>query len=388
MRFLISLLFGFGVLTMSSQGIDFFQGTWAEALEKATKEEKLIFVDAYAKWCGPCKRMAKNVFTHPSVGEYYNANFVNMKLDMEESESRDFKKSFRPSAYPTLFFVNGEGELVKKVVGGKSTPDFIKLGKDIIKSYDRSGIYADKYEKGDHSFDVVLSYIKALKKIDKPSQKITNDFIRENPSLTKDEMATLLYESLVAADSKVFDLFVENRDDIEKLFTKEKVEEKIEAACWATVYNAVEYEVDILLTEAKEKCKDYLPIKSKSFNLESEYEYYKGVDDAFKMSEAAITMAKKLHKKNPEVLHHISEELLAYSTDDKNTLNAAEKLAKMTVDNDKKNQDYLLSYAKILHSNKKSAEALKYAKKSLALHVKKEIPAQEVEELIERIQSM
>ncbi|MDG2449830.1 MAG: hypothetical protein P8M34_09330, partial [Saprospiraceae bacterium] len=84
----------------------------------------------------------------------------------------------------------------------------------------------------------------------------------------------------------------------------------------------------------------------------------------------------------------ISEELLAYSTDDKNTLNAAEKLAKMTVDNDKKNQDYLLSYAKILHSNKKSAEALKYAKKSLALHLKKEIPAQEVEELIERIQSM
>lgn len=388
MRYIICLLLGFGFLTASSQGIEFFHGTWAEALEKATKEEKLVFVDAYAKWCGPCKRMAKNVFTHSAVGDYYNANFINMKLDMEESESREFKKSFRPSAYPTLFFINGDGELVKKVVGGRSTKDFVQLGKDVIKSYDRSDMYAEAYEKGDRSYDLVYSYIKALNKADKSSQKITNDFIRENPNLSKEEMSNLLYEALVAADSKVFDLFVENRAEIENYFTKEKVEEKIEAACWATVYNAVEFEVDELLAEAKAKCKDYLPVKSKSFDLESEYEYYKGVEDTKKMSEAALTMAKKLHKKNPEVLHHISEELLAYSNNDKNTLAAAERLAKMTLDNDKKNQDYLLSYAKILFNNRKSSEALKYAKKSLDLHVKKEIPASEVEKLIEDIQSM
>ena len=388
MRFLICLLLSFGFLTTSSQGIEFFKGTWAEALEKASKEEKLVFVDAYAKWCGPCKRMSKNVFTHPAVGEYYNANFVNLKLDMEESESRDFKKSFRVSAYPTLFFINGEGELVKKVVGGRSTKDFVQLGKDVVKSYDRSGIYAEKYDNGDRSYDLVLSYIKALKKADKPSQKIANDFIRANPELSKDELSVLLYESLVAADSKVFDLFIENRNQIEGLFSKEKVDEKIEAACWATVYNAVEYEFIDLLTEAKEKCKDHLPVKSKSFSLESEYEYYKGVDDSDKMSAAALTMAKKLHKKNPEVLHHISEELLNHSETNINSLTAAERLAKMTVDNDKKNQDYLLSYAKILYSNKKMEDALKYAKKALDLYVKKNIPTEEIDDLIERIQSM
>lgn len=392
MRFIVYVLFSIGLLmsaqSISAQGIEFFHGTWDEAQAKATSEEKLIFVDAYAKWCGPCKRMAKNVFTHPAVGEYFNANFVNLKLDMEESESRDFKKSFRASAYPTLFFIDGKGELVKKVVGGRNAQDFIQLAKGIVKSYDRSGDFAEAYEKGDHSFELVLNYIKALNKADKSSQKVANDFIRENPNLSKDEMSTLLYEAMVVADSKVFDLFVENRTSIESKFTQQKVEEKIEAACWATVYNAIEFEVDDLLTEAKEKCKDYLPNKSKSFALESAYEYYKGIDDGNKMSEAALVMAKKLHKKNPEFLHHVAEELLTYSANGKSTLEAAEKLAKMTLDNDKKNPQYLLSYAKILYSNNKSGEALKYAKKSLDLHEENNLPSTEVQQLIEAIQSM
>ena len=388
MKLLIHLLVFFGCLSVQAQGIEFFHGTWAEALEKAKVEEKIIFVDAYAKWCGPCKRMAKNVFTHPPVGEYYNANFVNLKLDMEESESADFKKSFRASAYPTLFFIDANGELIKKVIGGRNNQDFLQLGKDIIKSYDRSGQYAEDYEKGDRSFDLVLNYIKALNQADKPSQKIANDFIRGNPSLSKKDLATLLYESLVVADSKVFDLFIDNREVIEGQFTIEKVEEKIEAACWATVYNAIEYEVDELLVEAKEKCKNYLPVKAKSFSLESDYEYFKGIDNGLKMSEAALNMAKKLHKKNPQFLHHIAEELLSYIPSEKNTLETAEKLAKMTVDNDKKNGDYLFSYAKILYANNKSSEALKYAKKSLDLYVEKNLPSTEIQQLIDDIQSM
>ncbi|MDO8970421.1 MAG: thioredoxin family protein, partial [Saprospiraceae bacterium] len=62
----------------SAQGIEFFSGTWPEALEKAKKEELLIFVDAYASWCGPCKRMAAQTFPDPKAGEFFNANFLNL----------------------------------------------------------------------------------------------------------------------------------------------------------------------------------------------------------------------------------------------------------------------------------------------------------------------
>ena len=70
LRLLILLLLS---TTTYAQGIDFFGGSWTEALEKAAAEDKLIFVDAYAEWCGPCKVMAARVFPDAEVGDYFNA---------------------------------------------------------------------------------------------------------------------------------------------------------------------------------------------------------------------------------------------------------------------------------------------------------------------------
>ena len=139
MRVLALLFSLFAFVTISGQGINFFHGTWEEALEQAAKEQKLIFVDAYAKWCGPCKRMAKNVFTQQVVGDYYNDNFINMKIDMEEGMGLSFRQKYRVSAFPTLFYINENGEIVKKSVGGKGIDGFIALGKGVVASYDRSG---------------------------------------------------------------------------------------------------------------------------------------------------------------------------------------------------------------------------------------------------------
>ena len=80
------LFFLFFPFLLPGQGIIFFEGTWKEALEKAKKEDKLVFVDSYTTWCGPCIKMAKNVFTQESVGSFYNQNFINIKLDMEKED--------------------------------------------------------------------------------------------------------------------------------------------------------------------------------------------------------------------------------------------------------------------------------------------------------------
>ena len=108
-----------GISTVSAQGITFEKGNWDEVVKKAKAENKFIFVDAYAEWCGPCKRMAKDVFPENSVGAFYNKNFVSYKFDMEKGEGPKFAKTYTVAAYPTLLFFNPAGELIHKAVGGR-----------------------------------------------------------------------------------------------------------------------------------------------------------------------------------------------------------------------------------------------------------------------------
>ena len=41
---------------------------WNAAMEDAREDEKLVFLDIYATWCGPCKYLEKNVYTDEGLG--------------------------------------------------------------------------------------------------------------------------------------------------------------------------------------------------------------------------------------------------------------------------------------------------------------------------------
>jgi len=112
----------------ASEGIAFFQGTWQEALEKAKKENKIVFLDAYASWCGPCKFLKSNVFTDARVGSYFNEHFVNMEVDMEKGEGKNLARMYAVGAYPTLFFIRPDGSVANKSVGYVSADQLIDLG--------------------------------------------------------------------------------------------------------------------------------------------------------------------------------------------------------------------------------------------------------------------
>ena len=136
-RFTLFLMLLFAVSQVNAQtattGIQFFHGTFAEAQAKAKKENKLIFMDAYTSWCGPCRAMAANVFTDQSVGEYYNAHFINLKMDMEKGEGVELSRRYSVMAYPTLLFLDGNGDVKSRTMGGKQASDFIALGQKAIK---------------------------------------------------------------------------------------------------------------------------------------------------------------------------------------------------------------------------------------------------------------
>jgi thioredoxin-related protein len=116
-KILTAFLIILSVLSFAQEGIKFETSDFKTILAKAKKENKLIFLDAYTTWCGPCKLMAKNIFTLKSVGDHYNANFVNAKIDMEKGEGIDIAKKYDVKVFPTYLFIDGNGELVHRTVG-------------------------------------------------------------------------------------------------------------------------------------------------------------------------------------------------------------------------------------------------------------------------------
>ncbi len=116
-----------------AQGITFEHITFEEALVKAKKSDKLIFIDFYTEWCGPCKMLSKSVFPNQKVGELFNKEFINLKLDAEKEGLANARK-YKVNAYPTLLFINGDGEMVYKKVGGIDVDKLLAMGQNVLQT--------------------------------------------------------------------------------------------------------------------------------------------------------------------------------------------------------------------------------------------------------------
>lgn len=128
-KFLFSIILSILCHYVSGQGIEFFNGGYDAALKKAAEEKKTVFIDFFAEWCGPCKLMSETVFTDTSVGDYYNKNFVCIKINAETPENRSIVKRYHVTGYPTLAYVNAEGKKILIETGVLSVERFLKIGK-------------------------------------------------------------------------------------------------------------------------------------------------------------------------------------------------------------------------------------------------------------------
>ncbi|MDX8340284.1 thioredoxin domain-containing protein [Draconibacterium sp. IB214405] len=116
-----------------SQGIEFQHITFEEAVQKAKQQDKLIFIDFYTQWCAPCKTLAAGPFKEKAVGDFYNSHFINIKLDAEK-EGFDAAKKYEVNAYPTLMFVDGEGNMIYRGTGSSHGRDMVGFGNKAIES--------------------------------------------------------------------------------------------------------------------------------------------------------------------------------------------------------------------------------------------------------------
>lgn len=115
----------------NTEGIQFHKGTWNAALELANKEHKLIFLDIYATWCRPCKKLKKLTFSDEKVGQFYNLNFINVSFDGEQEGGLKLVNQYHLKGYPSLLFIDSTGKVVFQSEGYQNSNELIVLWKRV-----------------------------------------------------------------------------------------------------------------------------------------------------------------------------------------------------------------------------------------------------------------
>jgi thiol-disulfide isomerase/thioredoxin len=234
-KFSTLCLFFLGVIgapvIAKAQGIEFGHDL-GEALKKAKAEKKLVFVDFYTSWCAPCKVMTAEVFPLPNVGTYFNSNFISCKVQCDDKGiGVELGNKYKIIAYPTLMFLNGDGELVHSFVGSTSGNGLIEAAK-VALNPDKNLLSAIKqWDSGDRSKEFVASYFAKLKKVYQ-YEKYTNDFNAYFNKLSANEKTDKSTFDLIklvnpAPFSPIFEYIEKNRNGYAKTIGVEVVDKYI-----------------------------------------------------------------------------------------------------------------------------------------------------------------
>jgi len=220
--FFLFLSLGF----FAQDGIKFENDTFQNILNKAKKDNKLVFLDAFASWCGPCKLLERNVFPQKEVGEFYNKNFINSRFDMEKGEGIDIAKKYDVKVFPTYLFIDGNGELVHRTVGYVPEKEFIQFAKDASDPSKRVAALKERFEKGekDPEFLKNLVNLTAFTETDYAG-KVFEQYItaKANTPLAADDMQ-MLFMTLKNSESPAYKIFKEKKADLLKFMPEKSYE--------------------------------------------------------------------------------------------------------------------------------------------------------------------
>lgn len=217
------------VVKAQENGIQFFNGTWDQAVEKSKKENKKIFLDTYIPSCGPCKILRDSTFKLAAVADYYNANFINVSLDMQQPENFSLHNRYAINVFPDLLYFKPGGFLIDRITGKPSGEELVSKAKSIVNS-NSTVTLEEQFEKGGYRDSVFLrKYLAYAIENYNPAnyQFILDDIIKIEG---EDALYRKMYWDILGAattGSKAGIFLAMNHDKFAKIYGTDAVDEKI-----------------------------------------------------------------------------------------------------------------------------------------------------------------
>jgi thiol-disulfide isomerase/thioredoxin len=368
-------------------GITFFNGTFNEALTKAKAEKKLLFLDCYATWCGPCKWMTAHVFTDDKVAKFFNKNFICLASDMEKGEGIDLAKKYGVKNYPTYIWMDDSGKQIQRSVGSTNAESFLTIAENSKDPKKNLAYLKEQYESGNKKPELLLSYANALSEaFDLTSQTIIDEYLM---TLSAEELLSeknwkLILKFTPNINTSIYGRLMQNSKSFYLKYGKDSVTKVFDDLVLKSLSFASQQKDSVMFDNARKYflgVKDTMTLKAA---VTEELNYYKTKKDIENYTKLAHFYVPKYFFEDAKMLNAICWTYFQ-KVDEKTNLDEAEKWIAQSVklDDQYYNTD---TYANLLSKIGKKNEAIEMAKHSIEVAKKSAEDYSSTEELLNDLQ--
>lgn len=357
--------------------------TWNEALELAKKANKPIFLDAYTDWCGWCKVMDKETFSDEKVAAFMNANFVNVKMEMETGEGIDVAMKYRISAFPTFKVFAVDGSPTYTVMGYQEPKEWLKtleMMTDPSKAQTAKGISPQlrlsfpEWHRG--------AYLKGKNKKIADAKTVQTWFDEQQDKYSEVAWCIITRYQLTEAQQA---WILEHESEYRALYGDEF--DQIVQKHAQTVFNAaVEKKDKSLLEKASDLFTKTVPTEAESMRERLRAMYYNRTGDWKQLGDAVDKMSQTADASAASI-NEFAWNMYEKCEDNPSLVKAADAMRRTTKDLEASQWAFVDTYAALLYKTGQYDIAEEQALRAIEMGKESKADVSETEELLKKIRA-
>lgn len=384
----------FLALSLSSQGqdnsvkgIQFRDISLSEAIRESARENKLVFLHAYAAWCHYCDYMRDSVYTNPAVAEVFNKHFISIRMDMEK-EGKELNRKLRVINYPTQVFYDSTGQVVHRAKGKKMVRELIETAETARDSDKRLLTYENKFKNGKLSPEESYHYFLMLFRAGIDNQAHINAYFDKisDEDFIKEPYWRILYDLYRDTERPLMQRFISMQDKLAAKYTTDSVENKIISAYNSTLMMKVQKLDSLGYQEQLRKLEAQGNVLSKKIAAYAELNRFRLTSHWKEYIKLAEPFVKEYCSSDYRRLNEIAQNFYERATDPAD-LSKAQAWAQQSVnlmDNYRNNH----TLAALNYKLKRKDDAKKAANHAIELASQKKLDPKQTVLLLEKIEEL
>ena len=132
----LGLFIAWGTAAMAMAGTGADEGPFRDlSLDRARQAatdrgKRLVLVDFYTVWCGPCKKLDETTWKDQEVRDWLSKEAVCLKVDAEKDQYLADK--YRINVYPTVLLLRPDGAEIDRLVGYRDAKTFLADAREAL----------------------------------------------------------------------------------------------------------------------------------------------------------------------------------------------------------------------------------------------------------------